>query len=218
MNKRATIWLIVSLLTPVLLVLLAKQFLGVNQSDFIEMMTSLRDSPWAVPITIGLFCGLAFIGAPQWMLVTGAVVAFGPWEGSLLAWIGSLAAASLGFWVGHLVGAERLQRIDAQLIQKLSAAVRKNGFMTSLVIRLVPTGPAILVNLAAGVSRMKFSHFATGTAIGIVPKIVVIAMISQGIISGLSGSVMAIIFAALAVVAIGVSWLARKRLEARSSL
>lgn len=218
MTKRATLWLLVSLLAPVVLVLLAKQFLGVNQSDFVEMMTSLRESSWAVPITIGLFCGLAFIGAPQWMLVTGAVVAFGPWEGSFLAWIGSLAAASLGFWVGHLLGAERLQRLDAELIRKLSAAVRKNGFMTSLVVRLVPTGPAILVNLAAGVSRMKFSHFATGTAIGIVPKIVVIALISQGVLSGLSGSLMALIFAALALVAIGVSWLARKRLEARSPI
>jgi uncharacterized membrane protein YdjX (TVP38/TMEM64 family) len=197
---------------------LAKQFLGVNQSDFIEMMSSLRDSTWAVPITIALFCGLAFIGAPQWMLVMGAVVAFGPWEGSLLAWIGSLAAASLGFWVGHLLGAERLKRLDGDLIQKLSTAVRRNGFMTSLVIRLVPTGPAILVNLAAGVSRMKFSHFAAGTSIGIVPKIVVVALVSQGVLSGLSGSAMAIIFAALAVLAIGVSWLARKRLEARTPI
>ncbi len=216
--SRATLWVIASFLAPVVLVLLAKQFLGVNQTDLFEMMATLRDSQWAIPITIALFCGLAFIGAPQWMLVTGAVLAFGPWRGGALAWVGSLAAASLGFWIGHLVGAERLQRLDAQLIQKISAAVRKNGFMTSLVVRLVPTGPAILVNLAAGVSRMKFSHFAMGTAIGIIPKIIVVALISQGIVSGLSGSVMAIIFAALAVVAIGLSWAAKRRLEARSPL
>lgn len=218
MNRRATFWLIGSLLAPVVLVLIAKQTLGINQADFFDMMTSLRESTWAVPITVALFCGLAFIGAPQWMLVTGAVLAFGPWEGGFLAWVGSLAAASLGFWMGHLLGADRLRRLDAELIQKLTSAVRKNGFMTSLVVRLVPTGPAILVNLAAGVSRMKFSHFFTGTAIGIVPKIVVVALISQGVISGLSGSVMAFIFAGLAIVAIGVSWVARKRLESRSPI
>ncbi len=88
--------------------------------------------------------------------------------------------------------------------------------MTSLVVRLVPTGPAILVNLAAGVSRMKFRHFVAGTAIGILPKIIVIALISQGFISGFSGSLMAVFFAGLAGVAILLSWLARKRLEARS--
>jgi len=182
------------------------------------MMASLKESPWAIPITIGLFCGLAFIGAPQWMLVTGSVLAFGPWYGGMLAWVGSLSSASLGFWIGHFVGADRLQRLDAQLIQKLSAAVRKNGFMTSLVVRLVPTGPAILVNLAAGVSKMKFQHFFLGTAVGIVPKIIVIALISQGLISGLSGSMMAVFFAVLAIVAILLSWLARKRLESRSQI
>ena len=213
---RATIWLVGSLLVPVVLLLLARHFLGVEQADLFNMMASLRDSTWAIPITIGLFCALAFVGAPQWMLVTGAVLAFGPWEGSGVAWIGSLASAVLGFWLGHLLGAERLRKLDAELIQKISAAVRKNGFMTSLVVRLVPTGPAILVNLAAGVSRMRFSHFAGGTAIGIIPKIVVVALVSQGVVSGLSGSLMAIFFAGLAGVAICVSWLARKRLESRS--
>lgn len=218
MKARTLFWLLASLLVPIILVLIAKQVFDIDQSEFFAIMKSLSDSPWAVPITIALFCGLAFIGAPQWMLITGTVLAFGVWEGGVLSWVGSLAAAVLGFWIGHGIGAERLRRIDAKLIHKLSAAVRKNGFMTSLVVRLVPTGPAILVNLAAGVSRMKFRHFAAGTAIGILPKIIVICLISQGLITGLSGSFMAVFFAGLAGLAILLSWFARKRLEVRSPL
>lgn len=218
MNRRAVIWLVISLLLPVAILIAAQQLLEIDKGQFFELMKQLSESPWAIPITLFLFCGMAFIGAPQWMLITGTVLAFGPWLGSSLSWIGSMAAAILGFSIGHFVGAERLQKLDAKLIQKLSAAVRNNGFMTSLVVRLVPTGPAILVNLAAGVSRMKFSHFLAGTAIGIMPKIIVVALISQGFMSGLSGSWMALFFAALAAVAILLSWLARKRLEAQSSL
>lgn len=218
MNKQTLFWLIASLLLPVLLVVLAKQIFGINQSEFFALMQSLSDSTWAIPITIVLFCSLAFIGAPQWMLITGTVLAFGVWEGGVLSWVGSLVAAILGFWIGHGVGAERLRRLDAKLIRKLSAAVRKNGFMTSLVVRLVPTGPAILVNLAAGVSRMKFRHFVAGTSIGIIPKIIVVCLISQGLISGLSGSLMALFFAGLAGLAILLSWVARRRLETRSPL
>ena len=218
MNARTLFWLIASLLIPVVSVVGAQQAFDIDQGEFFAMMQYLSESPWAVPITIALFCGLAFIGAPQWMLITGTVLAFGVWEGGLLSWIGSLAAAMLGFWIGHGVGAERLRRLDAKLIRKLSAAVRKNGFMTSLVVRLVPTGPAILVNLAAGVSRMKFRHFVAGTSIGIIPKIVVVCLISQGLISGLSGSLMAVFFAGLAGLAILLSWFARKRLEARSPI
>ena len=218
MNRRALIWLVLSLLLPVMLLVVAKQLFNIDQSEFFAVMQSLSNSHWAIPITIALFCGMAFIGAPQWMLITGTVLAFGPWQGGCLSWVGSLAAAILGFGIGHFVGAERLRKLDAKLIRKLSAAVRKNGFMTSLVVRLVPTGPAILVNLAAGVSRMKFRHFVAGTAIGIIPKIVVVALVSQGLMSGLSGSLMAVFFVGLAGVAILLSWLARKRLEARSPL
>ena len=218
MKSRALIWLLASLIIPVVVVFVAQHLLSIDQAEFFAMMQTLSESPWAIPITLGIFCGMAFIGAPQWMLITGTVLAFGPWEGSALAWTGSLAAAILGFWIGHFVGAERLRKLDAKLIRKLSAAVRKNGFMTSLVVRLVPTGPAILVNLAAGVSRMKFRHFVAGTSIGIIPKIVVVALISQGLISGLSGSVMSLFFAVLAGVAIFLSWMAKKRLEAKSPL
>ncbi len=218
MNSRSVIWLIGSLAAPIILVGLAKVLFDIDQSELFALLQSLSDSPWAIPITIALFCALAFIGAPQWMLITGTVLAFGVWEGGALSWVGSLTSASLGFGIGHKLGADRLQRVDASLVQKLTAAVQKNGFMTSLVVRLVPTGPAILVNLAAGVSRMKFQHFVAGTAIGIIPKILVICLISQGLISGLSGSLMAIFFAGLAVVAIVLSWVARKHLETRSRL
>jgi len=217
-NSRSVIWLIGSLAAPIILVGLAKVLFDIDQSELFALLQSLSDSPWAIPITIALFCALAFIGAPQWMLITGTVLAFGVWEGGALSWVGSLTSASLGFGIGHKLGADRLQRVDASLVQKLTAAVQKNGFMTSLVVRLVPTGPAILVNLAAGVSRMKFQHFVAGTAIGIIPKILVICLISRGLISGLSGSLMAIFFAGLAVVAIVLSWVARKHLETRSRL
>jgi len=218
LNARTAFWLVISLLVPITLIFTAKVVFDIDQSEFFGMMQSLSDSPWAIPVTIALFCGLAFIGAPQWMLITGTVLAFGVWEGGILSWIGSFAAAILGFWIGNKLGAERLRRVDDKLIRKLSAGVRKNGFMTSLVVRLVPTGPAILVNLAAGVSRMKFFHFAAGTAIGIIPKIVVVCLISQGLISGLSNLQLALCFAGLAGVAIFLSWLARKRLEARSPI
>jgi len=205
-------------MVPVLLVVMAQRIFNIDQAEFFDLMRSLSGSPWAVPVTILLFCALAFIGAPQWMLITGTVLAFGVWEGGVLSWVGSLAAAMLGFAIGHFVGADRLRRIDGDLVQKLSVAVRKNGFVTSLVVRLVPTGPAILVNLAAGVSRMKFSHFAAGTALGILPKIIIVCLISQGFISSLSGSLMALFFAGLAGLAIFLSWVAKKRLEAHPRL
>ena len=218
MKTKTIIWVIASVILPLLLLYIAKTFFGVSQADINGWMTALDDTVWAIPVTIILFCLLAFIGAPQWMLVAGAILAFGTIEGSILSWSASLCSASLGFFLGQILGAERLSRVDDKLVQKLSNAVRKNGFMTSLVVRLVPTGPAILVNLAAGVSRMKYRHFLSGTAIGIIPKILIIALVGQGIISGLSGSYLAVGFATLAIIAISLSWIARRRLVERTAL
>lgn len=218
MNIKTVIWLIASVVVPILLLLILRTVFGVSEGEIALWLSGLRDSPLVVPTVIGLFCALAFIGAPQWALVGGAVLALGPIFGGVLSWVASLVSACLGFWIGHVAGAKRLEKIDAALIRKLSGAVQRNGFMTSLVVRLVPTGPAILVNLAAGVSKMRFLHFLAGTAIGIIPKILVIALIGAGVISGLSGSLMAVGFAALAAFAVLGSWWASQRLARRTNV
>ncbi len=212
MNRKTIIWLCIGIVLPVVLLLLAKQIFGVSQDELISWLSGFRQSEWAIPLTLFLFVALAFIGAPQWMLVTAAIVTFGPWLGSLVSWMGSLLSAVVGFGIGKKLGADRLARIDADLVRKLSRAVQRNGFMTSLAVRLVPTGPALLVNLAAGVSGIKFAQFTAGTTIGIIPKIVIIALLSQGLISGLSGSLLGLLFAAIAVVAFIASYLARRKL------
>ena len=53
--------------------------------------------------------------------------------------------------------------------------IGKNGFMASLIVRLVPSAPFIVVNMAAGVTPMKVRDFVAGTAIGIIPKIALTA-------------------------------------------
>ena len=60
--------------------------------------------------------------------------------------------------------------------------------MASLVVRLVPSAPFILVNMAAGLTPMRALDFCTpGTAIGIVPKIALTAFAGDAALSGLSG-------------------------------
>jgi len=94
---RAILWVAGSLLVPLVALVVAKQVFDIDQAEFFAMMQSLSNSPWAIPITITLFCGMAFIGAPQWMLITGTVLAFGPWQGGGLSWAASLTSAMMGF-------------------------------------------------------------------------------------------------------------------------
>jgi uncharacterized membrane protein YdjX (TVP38/TMEM64 family) len=65
--------------------------------------------------------------------------------------------------------------------------VGRNGFMASLLVRLVPSAPFIVVNMAAGVTTMRRVDFVAGTAIGIVPKIALTAFSGAAVMQALHG-------------------------------
>jgi uncharacterized membrane protein YdjX (TVP38/TMEM64 family) len=60
--------------------------------------------------------------------------------------------------------------------------VGRNGFLAALTVRIVPSAPFIVVNMAAGVSHMRFLAFAAGTGAGIIPKTALVAFAGQGLI------------------------------------
>jgi len=192
--------------------------LSMNESEFHRFFGHLKESGYGLPLTILTFVLAAFLGAQQWALIAGVVIAFGPASGGLYAWIATMGSASIDFWLGRWVGAERLRRYGGELVNRIVRVVRKNGLVTSFAVRFVPTGPFVLVNMAAGVSRMKFLSFFLGTGFGIIPKIAIVALVGQGLISGAEGKVVMSVFIGLALVLIALMFLARKRLQPEVAL
>lgn len=202
----------------IVLILLGREMLSLPESEFHNFFEAIKNSGYGLPLTILTFVLAAFLGAPQWALIAGVVVAFGPSSGGVYAWIATMVSASLDFWLGRWMGAERLRRYGGELVNRIVQIVRKNGLATSFAVRFVPTGPFVLVNMAAGVSRMKFPSFFLGTALGIIPKIAIVALVGQGLISGSEGKAVMAVFIGLAVLLIGLMFLARKRLQPEVAL
>jgi uncharacterized membrane protein YdjX (TVP38/TMEM64 family) len=98
----------------------------------------------------------------------------------VLSWIATMISALVGFFLGRASGAEGLTRLGGDVVRRIADGVRDNAFLAALVIRLVPSGPFILVNMALGASGMRMSWFAGGTGVGIVPKIVLVAFAGHG--------------------------------------
>ncbi len=160
-----------------------REALNVDSNQYQQLFLEFSKSDWAPFIFLMVFICGAFIGVPQWAMIAGMVFTFGGLVGGGGSWACTMISACLNFWLAKWVGAERVRQFGGDLINRISGIVRRNGFVTSLVVRLVPTGPFILVNMAAGVSGMKFPHFMAGTGLGIIPKIVVVALITTGIVS-----------------------------------
>ncbi len=161
--------------------------------------------PWALPAAVGGFALLAFLGVPQFVLIAAAVVAFGPWRGFAYSWVGTWVSAMVGFGLGRRFGARVLSDVSGPSVRRFMALVGRNGLLASLIVRMVPFAPFIVVNMAAGVTPMRVRDFAAGTAVGIVPKIALTAFAGQAMMRGLSGGGVGV-WASLALAA--VLWIA----------
>ena len=171
-------WITLIFLSGFVLVQTALDF---DAAAVVEWFKTAASSPFAVPGTILIYVLTAFASVPQWMLHTGSIVAFGPVFGSLVAWIATMVSACFDFWLGRRVGSVRMGKINGRLIGRFIAVVREYGFWTSLVVRIVPTGPFVFVNMAAGAMQMRFWFYFFGTAIGIIPKIIIVALVGKGV-------------------------------------
>ena len=193
------------------------QALGIDSERTLEGWLGAARGPWSLPVAVAAFAALAFIGTPQIVLIAAAVVAFGPQTGALYSWIGTMVSSVVGFYLGRAAGARTLERFSGAGVQRFMRLVGENGFLASLIVRLVPSAPFIVVNMAAGVTPMRALHFIAGTGIGIVPKIALTAYAGASIVQLMQGEISGhwVELAVIAGVWLAIGWFARKWLQRR---
>ncbi|HEY1427339.1 MAG TPA: VTT domain-containing protein [Caulobacteraceae bacterium] len=199
--------------------LLGAPALGLTGRAGVQHWLALAKGPWALPVAVAAFAALAFLGAPQVVLIAAAAVVFGPVTGSLYSWIGTFVSALIGFELGRLTGARMIRDLGSRGVDRFMALVGRNGFMASLIIRLVPAAPFIVVNMAAGTARVRRTDFALGTAIGILPKILLTAFAGGTVTAAFNGggAVQLALLALAILVWLGSALLARRWLRAREA-
>jgi uncharacterized membrane protein YdjX (TVP38/TMEM64 family) len=139
-------------------------------------LAAAAGSPWTLPATVAIFAALAFLGVPQVVLIAAAILALGPWAGMADSWAGTMVSSLIGFWLGRGFGGGALSAWGGARVGRVVALIARNGFLASLLIRLAPTAPFIFVNMAAGAAEVSLADFTAGTAIGVMPKIALIAL------------------------------------------
>jgi len=197
--------------------LFAAPLLGLDSETTVEHWLAAARGVWALPAAVGAFAILAFVGVPQFVLIAAAVVAFGPWTGLAYSWIGTMVSSSIGFWLGRAFGGRLIRDVAGEGVARFMKLIRRNGFMASLIVRLVPAAPFIVVNMAAGVALMRFRDFLGGTAIGIVPKIALTAFAGNSMVQIIRGGGLqhVVLIALAAAIWIGGAWVARGWLRRR---
>lgn len=197
--------------------LFGAQVLGFDGEATVETWLGAASGVWSLPVAVVAFAVLAFVGVPQFVLIAAAVVAFGPVAGFTYSWIGTMVSSLVGFYLGRAAGAKVLERFSGEGVRRFMRLVGRNGFFASLIVRLVPSAPFIVVNMAAGVTPMRVAAFTLGTAIGIVPKIVLTAFAGSSIVRLMKGEIGkdALWLVLIAAAWIVIGWVARAWLRSR---
>ena len=206
MDARAwrTIWVSLALLGAVVVVAVIGAVTGIGD-HLDQQLMGLRNGPWGLPMTVLLFIVTSFLAAPQFVLFAAAVVAFGPWLGCAYAMIGTIVAAWIHFIIGRLGGAKLVERYGGNTINRLSRFIGRNDFLASLIVRSVPTAPAVIVNMAFGASQANFWRYTAGVIVGSIPKILIVALLGQSVLSAMGGGIALAVGGVITVVAIWIS-------------
>ena len=200
-----------------LVLLFGAQVLGLGGEAAVERWLGAVHGPWSLPAAVAAFAILAFVGTPQIVLIAAAVVVFGPVTGAAYSWIGTMISSLVGYYLGRAAGARALDRFSSEGLRRFAERIGRNGFLASLIVRLVPSAPFIVVNMMAGVTPMQVTHFAAGTALGIIPKIVLVAFAGAAVARIMRGEIggETLLLAAVAVAWLAVGWVVKVRLNAR---
>ncbi|MBV9748350.1 MAG: TVP38/TMEM64 family protein [Acetobacteraceae bacterium] len=119
------------------------------------------------------------------LTVSGGAL-FGPALGTALAVAGATAGAILLFLAARSTLGAVLARRHAALLARVQPRLERDGFAGLLALRLVPIVPFWLVNLAAGILRMRLLPFALATGLGIIPATAVFASAGAGFAGALA--------------------------------
>jgi uncharacterized membrane protein YdjX (TVP38/TMEM64 family) len=188
----------------VMIVLGKSGVLGVSE-DLELWLEGLRNSPWGLPATIAVFIATSFIAAPQFLLAGACILAFGPVLGFIYGLIGTVISSALHFYLGRWGGKALVERYGGDAVNRLSRFIGRNDFVASTIVRNVPTAPAIVVNMAFGASRANFWRFIAGVALGSTPKILIVALLGQSVLSALGGGFLLAVGAVIAVAGVWIT-------------
>jgi uncharacterized membrane protein YdjX (TVP38/TMEM64 family) len=148
--------------------------------DFITWLRGL----WYGPIVlIALYAAGCVFALPASIFVIAAGVIWGWKLGAVYAIIGGFFGAIAAYYVAGFLGEGLLDKFGS-VGRTVRKQVESSGFLSMLIVRLIPGPPFAVWNFAAGVAKMRFRDYALATFIGIIPSHIVFSYCADSLVNG----------------------------------
>lgn len=123
---------------------------------------------WAPVVYVAAY-GQPIVPLPASVMTITGGLAFGPLGGTVAALGGATLRAGSQFLVARLLGREAVAKLLKGKVAALDEQIGRHGFKTVLLIRLIPNLPFDVQNYGLGFSQVRFSPYALGTFLGMIP-------------------------------------------------
>ncbi len=137
---------------------------------------------------VAAVCGFALaltFAVPLMFLTLVALAAYGPLAGLGCAVTGALLGAAASYGIGMFLGREVVERLAGARINALSRRLAQRGVLAVIAVRLVPVAPFAVINMVAGASHIRLRDLLLGTAIGMLPATLVMAVFLEQVTAAL---------------------------------
>ncbi|MFQ5534253.1 MAG: TVP38/TMEM64 family protein [Sphingomonadales bacterium] len=139
-----------------------------STAEFQELILSW--GTWGVLASIALMIVHCFVPFPAEFIAIANGMAYGPLWGTVITWTGAMVGAALAFWLTRLLGERFVRRVVAEKNwRRIDCWVEREGAGALFVSRFIPVISFNLINVAAGLTHLRWWTFLWATGLGILP-------------------------------------------------
>ncbi len=152
--------------------------------EHIHSAVATMRSLWYAPIILIVAYAVGCVFAvPASIFAVAAGVIFGWKLGTVYAMTGAMLGATASYFVGRFVGEGLLDRFG-KTGARLAEQAKSFGFLSILIVRLIPGPPFALWNYAAGVARVPVRDYVLATLLGTLPAHIIFTYSADAIFNG----------------------------------
>jgi phospholipase D1/2 len=129
-------------------------------------------------IAVSGFLLASLLMVPLTLLAVIAGIVFQGWEAFAYVLAAAMGSSALGFFGGHLLTRDAIERLSGSRLNQLSKRLAERGTVAVALLRLVPIAPFAVFNLVAGASHLGFRQFMVGSLLGLAPGLGAITLFS----------------------------------------
>jgi uncharacterized membrane protein YdjX (TVP38/TMEM64 family) len=179
-----TVLFVLILLSVIAALWLAIERGWIDPRGVVRWLESVSGLWWAPVAFVGLYIAFNVFALPGTPLTLTAGALWGWFVGGLWVIVGSVAGASVAYWLSK-TGAPWIESLIRRRASGVYEKLRNEGFTTLLLMRLVPIFPYNVLNYASGLAGIRFKDYFLATLFGMIPGIFIYTYLADALRDGL---------------------------------